>query len=161
MSSPDRRAFLFLPLLAACGFTPAYGPGGAATALSGRIATAEPADKNAYDLVARLEERLGRAQAPVFRIDFMIEAEAQGLGITPEGAVTRYHLTGHVDWKLIRLSTGAAELTGREESFTAYSATGSTVAGLTAEADAASRLMRILADAIATRLIAAAPRLAP
>jgi LPS-assembly lipoprotein len=40
------------------------------------------------------------------------------------------------------------------KSFTAYSATGSTVAGLAAEEDAATRLMRILADQIVARLVA-------
>jgi LPS-assembly lipoprotein len=45
------------------------------------------------------------------------------------------------------------------QSFTAYSATGSTVAGLAAEEDAATRLMRILADQIVARLIAASASL--
>ena len=40
------------------------------------------------------------------------------------------------------------------QSFTSYSATGSTVAGLAAEEDAALRLMHILADQIVTRLLA-------
>ena len=43
---------------------------------------------------------------------------------------------------------------GAWENFTAYSATSPTVAGLTAEEDAAFRLMRMLADQIVTRLIA-------
>lgn len=161
MSSPDRRAFLLLPLVAACGFTPAYGPGGGMAALSGRVSTAAPAEASAYHLVARLEERLGRGEAALYRLDYTITAEPQGVGITPEGAVTRYHLTGSVDWQLVDLTSGAVALSGREESFTAYSATGSTIAALTAEDDAGRRLMRILADRIVTRLMAEAPRLAP
>ncbi len=158
MSSPDRRAVLLLPLLlAACGFTPAFGPGGSAAALTGRIATADPADPAAYHLVARLETRLGRAQAPVWRLDYTIATETREVGITPEGAVTRYHLTGRVDWRLVDLATGQETLAGRAESFTAFSATGSTIAGLAAEDDAQRRLMGILADQIATRLIAAGP----
>jgi LPS-assembly lipoprotein len=51
-------------------------------------------------------------------------------------------------------------LAGREETFTAYSATGSTIAALAAEQDASTRLMRILADRMMTRLIAASARLA-
>jgi LPS-assembly lipoprotein len=47
-----------------------------------------------------------------------------------------------------RLTEGVAQ------SFTAWSATGTTVAGLSAEEDAAYRLMRILADQIVTRLVA-------
>jgi LPS-assembly lipoprotein len=45
------------------------------------------------------------------------------------------------------------------KSFTAYSATGSTVAGLAAEEDAAYRLMRILADQIVAQLIATSDKL--
>ncbi|MGB8814952.1 MAG: LPS assembly lipoprotein LptE, partial [Paracoccaceae bacterium] len=76
-----------------------------------------------------------------------------GVAITPENAVLRYNLTGSVDWVLA--DTAGKRITGgRVESFTSYSATGSTVAGLAAEEDAAFRLMRILADQIVTRLIA-------
>ena len=51
--------------------------------------------------------------------------------------------------------TTATRVTGgRVESFTSWSATGSTVAGLTAEEDARLRLMRILADQIVARLLA-------
>ena len=54
---------------------------------------------------------------------------------------------------------GARVTGGRVQSFTAYSATGSTVAGLAAEEDAGLRLMRILADQIVARLIAASASL--
>ena len=46
---------------------------------------------------------------------------------------------------------------GTVDSFTGYSATGSTVATRAARADAEERLTTILADQIVTRLIAAAP----
>lgn len=145
--------------LSGCGFTPAYGPGGGAAALSGRIATAAPTDKRGFDLVARLEDRLGRPQAPLFRLDYTIRTKPLGVGITPEGAITRYTLTGSVDWRLVEAETGVERLSGRAESFTSYSTTGSTVAGLAAEQDAGLRLMRILADQIVTRLVAEAPRI--
>ena len=52
MSWFDRRAFLGAPgaaglALAGCGFTPAYGPGGAAGALTGAVALSEPEDRAA------------------------------------------------------------------------------------------------------------------
>ena len=151
---------LSLAALAGCGFAPAYGPTGGALALRGRIGTADPTDRNAYDLVARLEERLGRAEGPRWRLDYAITTKAIGVGITPANAVTRYNLTGRVDWTLVLLSDGSMATAGRADSFTSYSATGSTVATLAAEADAATRLMQILADQIATRLVAIAPDLA-
>lgn len=155
MSLPDRRFVLFAPLaLMACGFAPAYGPGGVAQGLQGRIRVADPGDKRGFDLVERLEERLGRSEAAQFDLAYTIVTEVQTVGITPENAITRYHLTGHVDWTLTSRETGQRATGGRVQGFTAYSATGSTVAGLTAEEDAAYRLMRILADQIVTRLIA-------
>ena len=157
MSSSDRRNFLFLMAalsVAACGFTPAYGPGGAAAGLQGRIRVDDPSNKNGFDLVERLEERLGRPEAAVYALSFKIVTKPIGVGITPENAITRYNLTGSVDWGLTETATGQRLTGGRVNSFTSYSATGSTVAGLAAEQDAAMRLMRLLADQIVTRLIA-------
>jgi LPS-assembly lipoprotein len=155
MSLFNRRSVIFLPMaLAACGFAPAYGPGGPAVGLQGRIRVASPSDKNGFDLVERLEERLGRPEAPAFDLAFTTTTAPVGVGITPQEAITRFHLTGSVDFSLTSRETGARVAGGRAQSFTAYSATGSTVAGLTAEEDAAFRLMRVLADQIVTQLIA-------
>ncbi len=77
-----------------------------------------------------------------------------GVGITPDNAITRYNLNGAIDWTLTDRTTATRVTGGRVESFTSWSATGSTVAGLTAEEDARLRLMRILADQIVARLLA-------
>ena len=157
MSLFNRRAVLLMPLaVAACGFAPAYGPGGAANGLTGTIRAADPTDKNAFDLVARLDQRLGRPNADRYDLTYSITTQAVGVGITPDNAITRYNLKGAVDWTLTDRGTGARLTGGKVECFTSYSATGSTVAGLAAEEDAALRLMHILADQIVTRLIASA-----
>jgi LPS-assembly lipoprotein len=156
-SAVSRRAVFLMPLaLAACGFTPALGPGGAAEGLQGTIRVNDPSDKNAFDLVERLEERIGRPATARFDLGYTISTNAIGVGITPDNAITRYNLTGRVDWTLTERATGARVAGGRVDSFTSYSATGSTVAGLAAEEDAAFRLMRVLADQIVSRLIASA-----
>lgn len=156
MSWSDRRAFLtLLAGLPACTFTPAYAPGGPADGLQGAIRIAAPTDKNSFDLVERLEDRLGRPQAPRFDLGFKIETQSTGVGYTTGIAITRYHLTGKVDWVLTD-DHGVTVAQGTAQSFTAWSATGSTVASLAAEEDAARRLMLILADQIVTRLIAMA-----
>lgn len=155
MSLFNRRTILLLPLgMAACGFTPAYGPGGPANGINGTIRAADPADKNAFDLVARLDQRLGRPNVDRYDLTYTITTQPVGVGITPDNAITRYNLKGAVDWALTDRSTGLRLTGGKVESFTSYSATGSTVAGLAAQEDAAARLMRILADQIVTRLIA-------
>ncbi len=159
MSSPDRRTVLALLAaspLAACGFTPAYAPGGPAAGLQGAIFVADPVDKNGFDLVERLEERLGLESTARFDLAYTISTNAVGVGITPEGAINRYTLNGKVVWSLTSRGTGARVTGGEVNSFTSYSVTGSTVAGLAAEEDASLRLMRILADQIVTRLIASA-----
>ncbi len=153
----SRRSILFLPLaLAACGFTPAYAPGGPATGLLGAVWVQDPTDKNGFDLVERLEERLGRPEVVRYDLAFTISTEAVGVGITTENEITRYNLKGVVDFTLTDRASGTRVAGGRVQNFTAYSATGSTVAGLAAEEDAAVRLMRILADQIVARLIAVA-----
>lgn len=155
MSSFNRRSLLILPLaLAACGFAPAYGPSGPARGLQGLIRVADPTDKNGFDLVERLEEQLGRPAADRFDLTYTIRTTSQGVGITPDNAITRYNITGVIDWVLTDRAAGARVAGGTVQSFTSWSATGSTVAGLAAEEDAYLRLMRILADQIVLRIIA-------
>ena len=156
MSSSDRRSFLLLTAgaLAACGFTPAYAPGGPAEKLQGAIRVDDPGDKNGFDLVERLEERIGRPDAPRFALSYAIRIQPIGVGITTENSITRYNLTGVIDWTLTDTGTGARVTGGKVQNFTSYSATGSTVAAISAEQDAAYRLMRILADQIVMQLVA-------
>lgn len=151
----DRRTLLLLPLLAACGFTPAGAPGGPVMALQGTVRVADPSDRNAFDLVERLEERLGRPAAPRFDLTYAISTEAIGVGLTPEAEITRYNLTGRIDWSLTDRTTQARVAGGTVRNFTSYSAVGSTVAVLAAEEDAGTRLMRAMGDQIVTQLIAA------
>ncbi len=145
--------YALLTALAACTFTPAYAPGGPAAALQGAVRVDDPDTKAGFDLVERLEERLGRPQAARYRLSYTITVDPIGVGITPENAITRYNVKGAVDWALTDMDGGAVT-SGRADSFTSWSATGSTVAGLSAEEDASLRLMRILADQIVTRLLA-------
>lgn len=151
----NRRLFVAMPLaLAACGFQPAYGPGGPATGIQSSIRVADPSDKNAFDLVERLEERLGRPKADRFDLTYSIKTATTGVGITPDNAITRYNLNGTIDWALLNRATNARVTGGQVKNFTSYSATGSTVAAFAAQEDAARRLMRILADQITARLLA-------
>lgn len=157
MSSSDRRAFLILLAaapLAACGFTPAYGPAGPARAMMGRVAINDPGSRAAFDLVGRLEERLGRAEAPVWRLGFSIETRSVALGITSSNTITRYNIVGSVRYALRRIDTGATVASGKAQNFTSYSASGTVVSTAASERDAHARLMRILADQIVTDLVA-------
>ncbi len=161
MWSPSRRAFMALPLaMAACGFTPAFGPAGPATALRGTIALPDTNSRNGFEFIKRMEERLGRATAPRFDLDYQIGTEKVSLGFTSSGAITRYNLLGSVTWSLKDHATGEVLFKGVEQNFAAWSATGVTIAAVNAETDANARLMRMLADQLVTRLIALSPQLA-
>lgn len=147
--------------LAACSMTPAYGPGGTGTALQGQVALAEPGDVDSFALNRRLSDRLGPVEAAKWKLDYRLTTAAVAQGITPDDVTTRYSLNGTVDFALTDIATGAAVTQGRVSSFTSYSATGTTIATLSAERDAHERLMVMLADQIVTRLLATGPKPTP
>jgi LPS-assembly lipoprotein len=156
MSSCDRRTLLTLIAalpLAACGFEPAYGTKGPARALLGQVSIDAPADKNEFDLVQRLEERLGRTKAGAYTLGFRVETDIAGLGITPDSTVTRYNVNGRVSFTLKRADDSVATA-GTVSAFTSYAASGTTVSTVSAREDAFRRLMILLADQVVTRLIA-------
>ena len=156
MSSFNRRTALLAPLaLAACGFTPVYGPGGTGSKLQGRVLVADPADRDSYLLVRRIEERLGRPQLADFTLSLTLDTRAEGLGIDPSGNIDRFNLIGVAGYVLADSQTGADLTSGTVNAFTGYSATGSTVETLASERDAQERLMVILGDQIVARLLSA------
>ena len=93
-------ALLAAAPLAACGFTPAYGPNGPAKALRGRISYQEPTDPNAFELVKQLEVQFGRPEAPTYALRYGLTVSAQAGGYTTANAITRYVLNGSVVWSL-------------------------------------------------------------
>jgi LPS-assembly lipoprotein len=153
----SRRSLLFLPAaLAACGFTPVYAPGGTAAGLRGKVKVDAPDDVESYLLVQNLEERLGRAGLPQYRLSLVLTTRTQGLAVTASNETSRYSIVAQADYELQDIATEDIVASGSVDNFTGYSATGSTVETLASERDARARLMAILADQITTRLYAAA-----
>lgn len=160
----DRRMFLAAALslgaVAGCGFSPAYAPGGAANRLQGNIEVDAPGDRDGYLLVQRLEERLGRGAAPRFGLSLGLDVKRERMAIDATNITTRLNVIGKASYALRDLNDdGKVLLSGSVDSFTGYSATGSTAATQAARRDARERLMTILADQIVTRLIAQADTL--
>ena len=154
MSSFNRRTLMLsLAALSACGFTPAYGPNGPAKGLRGQIQVDAPTDRNGFDFVRRLEERLGRANVAQYRLSYTLKLSEDDLGITPAQEITRYNVLGTAHFTIQNVSTGETVTSGTVSNFTSYSATGTTVSTQTAKRAAYARLMVILADQITTRLI--------
>ena len=157
MSLSDRRLFLTsLLALGACGFTPIYGPGGAARGLTGAIEVEAPTEQDAYELVKRLEERLGQPTGARFKLGYRIETHEQASGYTSNAETTRTQLFGTVTFPLPETATGQVRQSGSVTSFVSYSQQGTTVATASSARDAHSRLMVALADLLTTRLIAGA-----
>ncbi len=155
MSLSDRRTFLLLPLvLAACGFTPVYAPGGTASRLQGRVRVSAPDDRASFLLVQELERQLGRPSAPAYDLKVTLKTKAEGQAVTASGDITRYSLVGSAHYTLTAAGSETEIASGSVDNFTGYSATGTTVEALAAERDAEARLMIILADLITTRLYA-------
>ena len=159
MSLPDRRRVLALILalpLAGCGFSPVYAPGAPAGALVGRIEADAPNSRDSFMFVTEFETRMGRPEAPAYRLTYQIAIQRNDLAVTTAGAILRYNLTGQITWALIDIGTGATLTGGTVSSFTGSAATTSTVAARTADDNARRRLMQILATQIATKITATA-----
>ncbi|MDD9923491.1 MAG: LPS assembly lipoprotein LptE [Boseongicola sp.] len=158
MSSFDRRVFLLsLTALAGCGFEPVYAPGSVTRDLRGRIAFLPPSDEEGFALVNRLEERLGRPEAADLTLAASIKIREQAVGFLPDGSISRYNVLGELPWQITDGDT--VVLDGREESFTSYSATSTTVATRAAQRNARERLMVILADRVVTSIMAQADQI--
>lgn len=154
MSSFNRRFLLLaLPALAACGFEPVYGTGGSAEGLRGSILVDAPSTRNSFDLVARLEERLGRPQAPQFGMGVTLSVREEGLAISGSNDITRYNLLGTAVYILRDITSDEQVYKGTVNTFTAYSASTQPVSTLAAERDAQTRLMTSLADKITSDLL--------
>lgn len=151
-----KRKLLILGILAlgACGFQPAYGPNGPAANLQGSVEIQAPNTRNGFNFVRRLEERLGQPQATNYALSYTLQLSEDGLAITQSQVTTRYNVLGVADYSVRDLNTGNVVHSGTVNSFTSYSATGTTVSTSTAKRSAYARLMIILADQITTRLIA-------
>ena len=161
MSSFNRRLFLLgsAAALGGCGFAPVYAPSGGGTRLLNTVMVDAPKTRPAFLLTRQIEDRLGRAGNARYGLGYKITLQNAAIAIDANDVTTRYNLLGAVTYVLRDMSTDAVLSTGKVDSFTSYSASGSTVATQAAEADAQERLMVILADRIVTRLMAAAPGL--
>lgn len=158
----DRRTFLATALalsLAGCGFSPAYGPGGAANRLQNAVLVDTPDTRDAYLLTRELENRLGRAENARYSLGYTLDFIEERMAISSDDVATRVNLIGKLAYNLRDLSTTQVLAAGTLNSFTGYSTTGSTVATRAARADAHERLSTILADQLVARLIASAPGL--
>ena len=116
----------------------------------------EPDDRATFLIAERLEERLGQPTAPDLSLDVSLAIDERPAAFTSDREITRYTLEGALTYRVTD-TTGQTVARGTVRSFTAYSATGTTVATLAAEEDAEDRLAVALADLLVARLVAEIP----
>lgn len=156
--SLSRRAFILSALaVAACGFTPVYGPGGVGQKLFGKVRAADPRNPDEYFFSGFIEQRIGRPTAPVYDLAYNVRVAVVPQAITSDEVTTRYALNGTASFTLTEIATSRVVTRGQVSSFTSYSATGTSIATMTAEQDAHERLAEMLADQVVTRLLATTP----
>ncbi|MDC1481547.1 LPS assembly lipoprotein LptE [Ascidiaceihabitans sp.] len=150
------KYLLILPFLAftACGFTPVYGTNGNASVLLDSVLVQEPKNREGYSLTKQIEKRLGRATDPRFKLGVTVTTSEAALNVDSTGNINRYNVLGLVEYTLRDTQTGQIAASGRVDSFTGYSASGTTVSAQAAKEDAQERLMIILADLLISNLIA-------
>jgi LPS-assembly lipoprotein len=152
----SRRAFLStagLGLLSACGFSPVYQQGSAASGLARQMAVGVVEGRYGFELRERLIERYGSADADArFALTFDLTIDETELVVNEEAEITRYALSGTVAYEVRNRATGELLHKDLVRTVTAYSATSATFPTTIAERDANVRLVRALADLMVTRL---------
>lgn len=156
MSLFNRRIALLVLLapLAACNFTPVYGPGGSGETIRNQIRVADPETRLDFEVLSRLEDRIGTGAA--YDLTYRIQTGERDLAIDETENIDRINVIGSLAYTVRASATGQIVDQGEVQTFTAYATTDSPVATASARRDAENRLAVALADQLVTRLIASA-----
>lgn len=141
--------------LAGCGFTPLYGDARVGGSLS-RIAVTTQDDRLGYRVREQLEDALGRdgSQAPLWRLETVIDQQRRPLGRRIDDTAARYELTVRGAWTLTPL-TGGEPVSGVETVTTTYAAADQPYAAIAAQQDGEERAAAELARLIRLDLMRA------
>lgn len=157
MSLFDRRGLLLslaaVPL-AGCNFQPVYGPGGSGSVIRNQIRVTAPDTRLDFELVARLEDRLGTGTT--YTLDYAIATSERNVAVDEAENIDRVNLVGSLTFTVQETATGRVVQSGEVATFTSFATTASPVATASARRDAEDRLAVALADQVVTRLIAGA-----
>ena len=133
-------ALLLTLALAACGFHPLYGRGGASPAVMASIYVDPIPDRTGYELRNSLIDLFdsGRSGSKQYRLKVTLRDERRGIALQNDATITRYNYLLDADYQLID-STGAIVTSGHQSTLTAYNVVSSPYATLAAEQDAQKR----------------------
>ena len=161
MSSFDRRHALALIAglaVAGCRFEPAMRKGSPAASLPGQFSYSVPGGRNAFLLEESLRTQLGPPTGvPDYSIDVALTISEGKAAATGSGGVDRLALTGTADFTVSAAADGAALTEGTVQGVVTFSSTDEVIASDAARQDAERRLVNLLAERIATRLILTSP----
>ena len=140
--------------LGACGFTPMYGAGGAATGLSDiRVETGE----ERIDFLlqeALLDAMDARNASGPYTLRTETDLSSRGLGIGADAIVSRFQIEVEVDYAVVD-SSGESVITGQVTGQASYDLSSSPYASLASEQDAEERAARMAADRLTAHLVRA------
>jgi LPS-assembly lipoprotein len=139
-------------VLTGCGFSPVYAPGGPGRALRGMVRATDPVTRADFQFVSALEDLLGRPEGARFDLTYRTTITRLESGRVEGLGATRVILSGRIDYTLTE--AGLERARGRVTAESAYSTTATQLATQTAAEDSELRLMRMLADSVANRLLA-------
>jgi LPS-assembly lipoprotein len=133
-----------------------YGDAGVGASLS-RIAVTTQDDRLGYRVREQLEDALGRdgAQAPLYRLETVIDQSRRPLGRRIDATATRYELTVRGAWTLTPASGATPPLTGVQTVTTTYAAADQPYAAIAAQQDGEERAAAELARLIRLDLMLA------
>ncbi|MEM6905426.1 MAG: LPS assembly lipoprotein LptE [Pseudomonadota bacterium] len=159
MSWFERRGVLAgLGAMALSGcFRPMLAEDSPAASMRGRVALPEIDGRLGYYLYQSLEDRLGAAQDPVWRLSVSVKTEERGLAIAQDNSVTRVSVTAVAEWALFEAGQSEAVLRDREVTQSGYNATASLFATRETRRDVERRLARDLGERISRAVLARAP----
>jgi LPS-assembly lipoprotein len=145
-----RAAALILALgLAACGFHPLYGKGGASPALMASIYVDPIPDRTGYELRNSLMDLFdsGRSGSKKYRLKIQLSDQRKGIALQNDATITRYNYLLDADYQLFD-STGKLVTSGHQSTLAAYNVVSSPYATLAAQQDAQKRAAQDLSQRI-------------
>ena len=137
-----------LMALASCGFEPVYGENSAAEGTLTQASLRDPTTQPEFIFVKAFEQRVPRPQNPQYGINYQINISYQGLDVIE---ASRVQVVGRIAAEFVNLETEAVEFVSTVDAFTSYTSGGSFPE--TQRRDAETRLIKILADRLITRLM--------
>jgi LPS-assembly lipoprotein len=142
-------AILLSLSLAACGFHPLYGRGGASPAIMASIYVDPIPERTGYELRNSLMDLLdsGGAGSKRYRLNVRLADQRKGIALQNDSTITRYNYLLDADYELTD-STGQIVTRGHQSTLTAYNVVASPYATLAARQDAQKRAAQDLAQRI-------------